>query len=79
MKVLIEKQYEEELLSYMPGSVLTKFRFSDDYKITVSITNIMRIDPFIESSPDKAGIVLEFNVISEEDISVVKEIIHRFA
>ena len=53
VKVLIDKKFENELLSYMPGKCLTKFRFADNYKVTVSITNITRIDSAIQDKEDE--------------------------
>ena len=77
VKVIIDKKHATELLNYMPKSTLTKFRFSDKYKMTVSLSSVKRIDDFIEES-NKIGIVLFFDVISNEDQETLKEIISMY-
>jgi hypothetical protein len=78
IKVIIEKQYANDILNYMPKTALTKFRFSDKYKMTVSISSIKRIDD-ITDEDNKIGIVLTFDVMSKEDQDTLKEIVNLYA
>ncbi len=77
VKVVIEKKHAQELLNYMPKTALTKFRFSDKYKMTVSISSIKRIDDLLDET-EKIGIVLYFDVISKEDKETLKEILNMY-
>jgi hypothetical protein len=78
VKVIIDKKHVKELLAYKPKTTLTKFRFSEDHKVTVSITSIQRVD-VTELEGNKAGIVLSFEVISKEDASALRQIIASYA
>ncbi len=75
VKVLVDKKYEEDILNYMPKAALTKFRFSSQHKVAVSVSSIRRIDNIVVGEPDKIGIVLYFDVLSKEDQVAIKEII----
>jgi len=77
VKVVIDKKHAQEILNYMPKTTLTKFRFSDKYKMTVTISSVKRIDELCEED-DKIGIVLFFDVISKEDQATLKEIINMY-
>lgn len=78
IKVIIEKKFIDELLNYTPKTTLTKFRFSEKHKVTVTITSIKRVDS-ISKSKDKVGIVLFFDVMSKEDKENIKEIVNLYS
>ncbi len=78
VKVIIDKKNASILLDYIPKTTLTKFRFSDKYKVTVCITSIKRIDD-ITNENDKIGVVLNFEVMSPEDADTVREIVNVYS
>ncbi len=78
VKVIVDKKNATPLLDYIPKTTLTKFRFSEKYKITVSITSIKRIDD-VTTEDEKIGVVLNFEVMSKDDMDTIREIIDIYS
>jgi len=78
VKVIVDEKYKDELFEYFSKANLMKFRFADSFKITVTISHISRIDSEIPKLKNKIGVVMFFDVLSEEDKKIIREIIDKY-